>query len=368
VPLLRQSLAAVAVLAFTGCSLGDDPTDIDLPRVELSISPAPTLSVGDRAHVIITQRYRVAGDARFRFSVVSSPSGSAAVDSAGRLSATAAGSSIISAEQVPSGRVLGQIALTVRPAVRITPGDFTLGTRGTQTLTAALVGLPAGADQRVDWSSSDTTIVTVGAAGTVAGLRVGITRITARSAADPTVSGSALVTVSSGGAPFIRVTPAAFSLVPGRTIQLLATPSEDGPAGPVVPGGVTFTSSDACVATVSAGGLVTGLNVGSARITVASQRDPSFTSRVSVSVMRQLAVRLTFQSITTTSAQGQNLPVDPNDVAGTVTVMVNAGVEDPPFSLVELVFGGGTSARELLRPAWAAPGLSPSSSTPPSAT
>jgi hypothetical protein len=132
------------------------------------------------------------------------------------------------------------------------------------------------------------------------------------------------------------VSPANVSLAPGGTIQLTSALDDDTGH----PGGVTFSSSEPCVASVSATGLVTAWSPGSARITVASQRDASFTTTATVIVQRTGPVRLTIQSVTFANAEGQQVPVDPANVSGVVTVTINAGERDPAYSLVELLVGG----------------------------
>jgi uncharacterized protein YjdB len=68
----------------------------------------------------------------------------------------------------------------------------------------------------------------------------------------------------------ITVTPATPSVVAGDTLQLTATGSYDDGSTKNITGTVTWTTSDNGVATVSSGGLLTGMAVGSATLTATS--------------------------------------------------------------------------------------------------
>ncbi|MEJ2290033.1 MAG: Ig-like domain-containing protein, partial [Deinococcales bacterium] len=73
------------------------------------------------------------------------------------------------------------------PDVTISPTSVTLGIGGTQKLTANVA---------VTWSSSDTAIATVAADGTVTGVAVGKTTITATSTVDTSKADTVEVTVT----------------------------------------------------------------------------------------------------------------------------------------------------------------------------
>ena len=84
---------------------------------------------------------------------------------------------------------------------------------------------------------------------------------------------------SDGGSPTPPPTPTVLSvgvsgapiLTAGSTSQLSATASLAGGAAQTVTGTATWQSSNAAVATVSAGGLVTAVSAGTARITATYQ-------------------------------------------------------------------------------------------------
>ena len=131
----------------------------------------------------------------------------------------------------------------------------------------------------VTWASSNTGVATVSASGLVTGKAAGTATITATSEAK---SGSAAITVTAVPVASVAVTPAAASVAEGNTVQLTATP-KDASGSPLTGRTVTWTTSDATVATVSASGLVRGVTAGPATITATSEGH-SGTAAITVTV------------------------------------------------------------------------------------
>jgi uncharacterized protein YjdB len=117
------------------------------------------------------------------------------------------------------------------------------------------------------WSTSSAQVATVTSAGLVTAVSVGTATITA--ASDGRV---ARVTVNVSPRPVgaVVVSPGQVSINVGRTTQLTASPT-DGQGNPLTGRPVSFTSSNTGVATVSSGGLVTGIAPGSATIAATSE-------------------------------------------------------------------------------------------------
>jgi len=117
----------------------------------------------------------------------------------------------------------------------------------------------------VRYESDDTSIASVTPTGLATGVAPGTTSIL--------ISGggaSARVPVRVGGTPAtIDVSPAVLSLRQGQALQLSVT-VRDSQGNPVPDELVTYSTSDASVATVSVTGLVTGIGPGPASITVAA--------------------------------------------------------------------------------------------------
>lgn len=119
----------------------------------------------------------------------------------------------------------------------------------------------------VSWSTSSAQVATVTSSGLVTAVSVGTATISATS--DGRV---ARVTVNVSPRPVgaVVVSPGQVSINVGRTTQLTASPT-DGQGNPLSGRPVSFSSSNTAVATVSSGGLVTGIAPGSATITATSE-------------------------------------------------------------------------------------------------
>lgn len=148
-------------------------------------------------------------------------------------------------------------------SVAIAPKTLALKVGGTGKVTGTVT--PTGSGTAA-YSSSDDTIATVNASGTVTAKKVGTATITASAGGK---SDTCAVTVTAADVPVTGVTIAPakldFDLITGGTKTGNVT-------GTVAPANatdktVTYATSDATVATVSAAGLVTGLKVGTANIT-----------------------------------------------------------------------------------------------------
>ncbi len=159
----------------------------------------------------------------------------------------------------------GALTVTAKPATSVT-----LNKTGTQWLvrgrTMALTATvePADSTDTVTWSSSDATIASVSSDGTVKGEKVGTATITA-TAGDKTASVIIKVYVPSSEIHVTGVTlnKTTEEVEVGRTVSLVATVTPDNATNK----GVTWTTSDSTIATVS-GGVVTGVKEGTATITV----------------------------------------------------------------------------------------------------
>src|SRR5439155_19288949 len=112
----------------------------------------------------------------------------------------------------------------------------------------------------VAWSSSDATVATVSYSGLVCGVTPGTATITATSEGK---SGTSAVTVTPVPVASVDVTPPSGSVQAGQTVPLTATPKDAG-GTPLSGRTVTWSSSNTAVATVSNGGLVSGITPGSA--------------------------------------------------------------------------------------------------------
>ncbi|MBK8246858.1 MAG: Ig-like domain-containing protein [Gemmatimonadetes bacterium] len=119
----------------------------------------------------------------------------------------------------------------------------------------------------VTWSSSNQAVATVSSTGLITGLVPGSSVITATSEG---VSGSTTVTVTPPPVASVQVTLASLSIVVGTTAQALAT-AKDASGNTLAARVFSWSSSNPAVATVTSGGLVTGIATGTTLIIATSE-------------------------------------------------------------------------------------------------
>ena len=204
----------------------------------------------------------------------------ATVDSTGLVTGLLPGSTQITATV---NGVIGTAGLTVIPvpvaSVLVSPDSLNVPVSATGQLAALVldsVGNPL-TGRSLTWQSGDPAVATVNATGTVSGVAPGTVTVTAAAGGR---TGSATVVVPQPSPGSIVVTPAVDTVVTGATVQLSAVVRDS--LGTIVPGAVVgWSTSDATVATVSSGGLVTGTGPGLATL-VASLSGVTGSSRITV--------------------------------------------------------------------------------------
>lgn len=122
------------------------------------------------------------------------------------------------------------------------------------------------------WSSTNTAVATVGSSsgtfGTATALSSGTATINAGfSFAGASATGSAQLTVSGATLAKITLSPSSGLVTPGSSLQFSATGTFSDGSKQTLTSGVTWTSSDTNVATVSAAGAATGQSPGVVTIT-----------------------------------------------------------------------------------------------------
>lgn len=164
-----------------------------------------------------------------------------------------------------SATVEAKVAQTVA-TVRLSPSTLTImepARTGVFSATVLDAGGTAIADAQVTWSSSDSTVATVNAAGVVTAVGSGMATISA------TLNG-----ITAEGTVMVALRPATLAITPptarlktvGQTLQLVAI-AQTGEGAPIMDPSVEWTSSNESVASVSAEGLVTAHRTGRATIT-----------------------------------------------------------------------------------------------------
>ena len=117
---------------------------------------------------------------------------------------------------------------------------------------------------QVTWGSSSTAVATIGTGGLATGVSVGTAGVTATLGS---VSGTTTLTVAAPTLQSIAVTSASPTIWKGATQQFAATGTYSDSSKRDVTGQVTWASSSTTVATISAGGLATGVSAGTTAIT-----------------------------------------------------------------------------------------------------
>lgn len=244
--------------------------------VSLTISPAtPTIPVGLTRQFAAIGHYEdgstkdLTGQVRWDASLLNVIGGTpiATITAGGLLTASAVGSGTLVADLPPlRATTTVRVGAAAIQTITVAPADPTIPAGTTIDFTAT-GHLSDGSSQDVTaqcaWSSGAPSVATVGAGGHAAGLTVGGAAITAIRLG---VAGSTTLTV---GAPLlvsIAVTPAEATVPVTYSAQFTALASySDGSTGDVT-GQVNWSAGAAGVASVTGGGLATGLAVGSSAI------------------------------------------------------------------------------------------------------
>jgi trimeric autotransporter adhesin len=141
-----------------------------------------------------------------------------------------------------------------------------------QTLTAKAVGLDRdGAEvnlSSVAWSSENPAVATIGTAGQITAVSPGQAVITASSGSK---SGQATLTVIQVPVSTVSVTPVSPAVLIIGIAEQFTAATLDAQRTPLVGRQVSWSTSDASLATVSASGVVTGLSSGNVSITATSE-------------------------------------------------------------------------------------------------
>lgn len=255
---------------YAGASLVH-PAEVQLDQTSL------TVEAGKTAALAATVKPDTASNKAVTWA--SSNNAVATVSAAGVVTAVTPGTATVTATTV-DGNVKADCSVTVTPAkatgVTVNPTTLTLLEGKTGTVTASV--LPAGADQTVNWSSSNAAVATV-SAGVVTAVAAGTATIKAETL-DGTQSAICTVTVNPIVHPTsINLDKTSASLIEAKLLTLTATVDPNA-----TDKSVTWSSSNKAVASVSAKGVVTGVDPGTAVITVKSVDTPAVTASCTVTV------------------------------------------------------------------------------------
>ncbi len=207
----------------------------------------------------------------------------ASVDASGTVTGMTTGVAVITAT---CGSVSATCTVTVTPApaesITVSPESAELKVGETVSLTTAILPEIAALNP-VTWSSSDPSIATVEADGTVTGVALGMAVITATC---DDVSATCNVTVVRTPVESITPTNATLLLRVGHTADNLPLVYPDNATDK----SVTWSSSDPSIASVDQSGLITALEIGTAIVTITSVSDPDVTAEIEVTVISETSI------------------------------------------------------------------------------
>ena len=273
---IRSIVFGMAVVLVGGLACGDGSTAPPSPpppappvATTVAVTPASASlsSIGETVQLsaeVRDQNGRAMSGASIAWT--SSDVAVATVDASGLATAAGNGTATVTAT---SGSASGSATVSVEQsvaAVSVTPDTAELVVGDTVRLSAAALDALGNevAGVPFSWSSGDTLVAVVDAAGLVSGLGQGETTVTASSGS---ASGSASVSVTQSASSVV-LTPAEADIGPGDTLRLVAEAFDAN--GNAVPGiEFSWSSSDASVASVDVSGLVRGVAEGRAAITAA---------------------------------------------------------------------------------------------------
>ena len=304
-------LAFLGILLLAACDPGGPKEEIiAVSSVSLSQSTAEMLP-GETIQLLATVLPADASDKSVTWA--SSKQSVATVSSSGQVTALAVGTSTITAS---AGGKSATCQVTVSKAI-VPVESVTLDRKemklsvGEESVLRATVSPSDATDRALVWSSSNPSIVTVDQGGCVKGCAEGLALVTATAGGK---SASCQVQVSRGVVPVVSIAldRTSISLETKQTTTLIATVSPADATDKTV----TWSTSNAEVATVGQDGLVTAVKEGRAVIT-ASAGSKSATCEVTVKkqVIPVSSITLSRTSLNLTKGQSETLSatVTPSD-------------------------------------------------------
>ncbi|HET7456371.1 MAG TPA: Ig-like domain-containing protein [Gemmatimonadaceae bacterium] len=308
--------AAIITATSGGRSGSSAVTVVLVPVGSIAITPSSAaIVVGQTAQLTDVVKDASGGVLVDRFVTWSSSNDAVAtVSSSGLVVARTVGSASITAS-VEGKSATASVTVSPVPvsSVTISPTPV-LVTVGEQLTVSVIITDANGTvirDRPVTFSSDAPSIATVSSTGVVRGVAPGTTTIRAESEGK---TGTATVTVSPVPAASVTVTPSSASLIVGTTTTLTAT-VKDASGNTLADRPVTWTTSNAGVATVSANGVVTAVAPGTAIVT-ATREGKSDQATITVSPVPVARVDVTPSTATVVVGQTVQLTATPRDASG----------------------------------------------------
>jgi uncharacterized protein YjdB len=195
---------------------------------------------------------------------------------------------------VTSNTAVLAVSATSLVSIQITPAAATIaaGTSLQYVATAAYTdGSTRVVTGSVSWVSSEPDDVTI----TAGGLATGVERVTVNVTASlgGVTSNTAVLAVSATSLVSIQIAPAAAAIAANTTQQYVATGTYTDNSTQDVSKSVSWSSSDTDVATISTGGLATGVDAGAVNVTASLGGVTSNTSVLTVTQATLMSIQVT---------------------------------------------------------------------------
>ena len=248
-------VVTVASVLVTGVTLDKTTADLD---VGATLKLVPTITPADASIKTVTW--------------TSSKKDVATVDSDGKVTGIAPGTATITVTTKDGGKT-ASCTVTVKnvevKSITLDVSTLELAINNTYLFKAKV--LPENAtDNKIIWSSSDGSIVSIDQTGKITGLKEGKATIKATSHSSELIYGSCEVTVVDRAIESISIDGESEVEV-NRTTTLRATYDPEDASHK----GVTWSSGDTSIATINPStGVVTGIKAGTVKITATSTSDP----------------------------------------------------------------------------------------------
>ena len=259
----------------------------------LAISGTKTIVAGQESELAVT--YTPENTTEKQLTWASSDPTIATVDEYGVVSGIAGGEVTITATSAADPNVSATVNVTVLSADEVVPvfsvtlsaasAELLLTQNQSKTLKVTAAVAAENAEEKptitaLTWTSSDETVATVSAYGTVTPVGVGTVTITATATDGSNVSGSIELTVVAAVNPEtyeVSTTIGSEGLKIGRTttIGIAVTPANADDTS-------VFVSSDESIATVDEFGVLTAIAVGEVTITATSALNPQLSGEVKI--------------------------------------------------------------------------------------
>ncbi|MCF0074923.1 Ig-like domain-containing protein [Dyadobacter sp. CY261] len=157
-----------------------------------------------------------------------------------------------------------EVGLTPLTSIAVNPSTATVGVGDTTRLSTSILPVTA-TNQKVTWSSSNTSVVSVDGSGLVRGMSPGTATITATTN-EGQKTASSTVTAANIAVSGVTIAPTA-SVGVNNSITLVASVQPVNATNKAL----TWSTSDAGIVSVSQSGVLTGVAPGTATVTVTSQ-------------------------------------------------------------------------------------------------